>query len=75
MQESRKPSINRQENGKYCIRLPKCYAKEKQQLLFLKVVGRYDTIYMYILNTAIKFFGGQGYYGQAEDPRLSLHDD
>lgn len=25
---------------------------------------------MCILNTVTKFFGGQGYYGQAEDPRL-----
>lgn len=30
---------------------------------------------MYILNTVINFFDGQGYYGQADDPRLLLYDD
>lgn len=27
---------------------------------------------MSILNTIKEFFGGQGYYGQAKDPRLLL---
>lgn len=48
LQESRKLSINRQENGKHCIRLLKCYAKQRELLFFLKVVGWYDTIYNYV---------------------------
>lgn len=34
LQESRKPGINRQENGRHFIRLWKCYAKAKRTTIF-----------------------------------------
>lgn len=47
-----------------------------QENLFSKLQdGMIPVTTMYILFTVINFFGGQGDYGQAEDPRLLLYDD
>lgn len=72
----KKPSINKQENRKHCcVRFLK-YVMLSQENLFSKLQdGMIPVTTMYILFTVINFFGGQGDYGQAEDPRLLLYDD
>lgn len=77
--------INEQKKAKYqqageqkaLYQIFKIRHAKQRELFFLRVAGWYDTSYnyVYILNTVINFFDGQGYYGQAKDPRLLLYDD
>lgn len=72
----KKPSINKQENRKHCcVRFFKYVMLSKENFFSKLQDGMIPVTTMYLLNTVINFFGGQGDYGQAEDPRLLLYDD